>query len=108
MDDHGDPVALDVNARRFLRVVGYAAITVVLLNIVFHVVRYGMGYDGIGVLDQFDLDSERNLATYFSAAVLLTLAGLLVAIGRIEHRRGSRGHRVLVPPRGGTSVRVDR
>ncbi len=90
MDGHGDPVALAVNARRFLRVVGYAAITVVLLNVVFHIVRYGMGYDGIGVLDQFDLDSERNLATYFSAAVLLTLAGLLVAIGRIEHRRGSR------------------
>ena len=69
--------------------VGILVLTAASVSV--HAVRLTTGHDHqLGLKQLFDLNGERNLASWFSSAILLTAATLLCSIGLACRARGER------------------
>ncbi len=88
----GGGVLLDLPVR-WAAVAVAAGLTVLLAaGIAVTILVTGLGHDHLmGLAPVFDLNGERNLPTWFSSALLLSAAALLVAAACGSHRR-VRGH----------------
>lgn len=73
-----------------------AAVTAVVavLGVGGQVMKYRTGHTNIfGIVPQFFLDSEQNVATYFASLLLLLAAALLAVIAWHAHQAGKRFRR---------------
>lgn len=80
---------LRVAPDRLTRTLWWMAAVIVAIHLAFMVLRYGFGHDVVfGVARFFRLDGERNVPTFFSAALLAIAAALLGFHGAHHAQRG--------------------
>jgi len=69
------------SSRRFVALLAYVAIGIVVIHVATLVLMYGFHHDNVmGLTRQFDVDGERNLPAWFSSGLLLFAAVLLGVI----------------------------
>lgn len=72
---------IKIRPRRVASVLGTLVAIFALLSLLTIVFRFGLGRGRVfGFVEQFDLDSEYNIPTYFASLLLLTAAVLLAVI----------------------------
>src|SRR5688572_17461813 len=72
-------------ARVLLLVMGALALAALVAGVLRF--RFGVEHGPLNVIPLFDLDEERSIPTYFSAALLALSAALLAVIGRLARAR---------------------
>jgi hypothetical protein len=79
----------------------------VLTDIGGLIAKYSFGHPGVlGLVDLFDLDSEENIPSWYSASVLLICLGTLALIAAAKHQAGDRFRWHWGRTRGGVSLFV--
>ena len=87
-------VAIDeisVTPAAVARALGAVALLVVLANLAGQIARFAFGHDTLhGIVPLFDLNGEENVPAFFSLLLLVSAAGLLAGVARLERIRGTR------------------
>jgi hypothetical protein len=70
---------------------GAAALVLVVLSVLGQLSTHLLGHDSVyGFVPAFNLDSERNVPTFFSSLLLISAAFLLTTITILERRRADK------------------
>jgi hypothetical protein len=82
-------IDIDINRRRLTVVLLAAAVLLLIPHLAVNYLRQ-LGYDNVmGLLHRFNFDSEGNIPTWYSTALLLACAAVMFVIG--SDRRAPRG-----------------
>lgn len=85
-------VRVEPSPRRVLQVLLLSVLVLVLASLLGTSLEFFLGHDyARGFVPMFDLDTEKNVPTYFSAALLLGCGTLLLRIGLNHRKAGSTG-----------------
>src|SRR5680860_1803568 len=82
--------ALQLSKRRVMATILVVCAALVTVNVALGLLQLLGAKDATAALSTFDLDAERNAATWFASALLLTAAALLGVIGATSAPRESR------------------
>lgn len=82
-------VALGRTGRRLITALVSVAAGLVVINVVYFVVRFGLGHESVRVPQLFNLNHEENLPASLSGSMLAIVALLSLAIGLLRRRRAS-------------------
>ncbi|MCP3995445.1 MAG: hypothetical protein GY722_10325 [bacterium] len=83
----GSKVALGRTGRRLITALVSVAAGLVAINVVYFVVRFGLGHESVRVPQFFNLNNEENLPASLSGSMLAIVALLSLAIGLLRRRR---------------------
>lgn len=81
--------SLDGIARRLIIALVSVAAGLVVINLVFFAIRFGLGLENLRVPQLFNLNHEENLPAYLSGSMLTIVAGLSLRIGLLRRKHGS-------------------
>lgn len=88
MNGRAQEVAITLRPARVAGVLALVTVGLGAAHIALTYAHYGLGVDVGRILKVFDLNQEKNLPTLFSSVMLLSSAGLLAVVGRVQKRVG--------------------